>query len=383
MDYTLSIPAARGKMGRREFYTAVVPLGAVTKLFTFDPEKMAGLSPEERTQRAIAHKRIPEIANYVLEHEDYVFSSLTVSVEDADRVVFDPVTPGSDLGTLTLPLDLEFLVNDGQHRVAGIAEALAQDKHLEHDCISVVFLPGLSRAEAQQVFSDLNRTVQKTSRSLDILFDHRSTINRVSVALADTVPLFKGRVDKERPALAGRSKDFTTLATLQSATAQLLGDQEAVTEKEYRQLLAQAKAFWTHLTEIIPPWADIAKGADLSGVLPHDARREYVSVYSLVLWALASAGASAIRAVGEGGDWKKALDPLKGIDWTKENPEWQGVCMIGPDVVTRGPARKATADLLRWKLGIGTKPRPVLTTTKPAAKPTKAPAKRRRAVRAG
>lgn len=371
MDYTLSIPAARGKMGGREFFTAVFPLGAVVKLFAFDPEKMAGLTPEERTQRALNHKRVPEIASYVLEHQDYVFSSITVSIEDASRVEFLPTSTGSDLGTLTLPLDLEFTVNDGQHRVAGIAEALAQDKHLESDCISVVFFPGLTRAEAQQVFSDLNRTVQKTSRSLDILFDHRSPLNRVTVALVDAVPLFRGRVDKERQALAGRSKDFTTLATLQAATLQLLGAQpEVVTEKEYRRLLALAKGFWEHLTTIIPPWEDIAAGT----VGPNEARQKYVSVYSLVLWALASTGGTLMAKDPDG--WKHTLTGLAEVDWTKDNPEWQGICMIGHELVTRGPARKATADLLRWKLGLGPRPRAVLTGGAP---PKKAPARRRKA----
>lgn len=364
MDYTLSIPAARGKMGGRVFYTAVFPLGAVVKLFAFDPEKMAGLTPEERTQRALTHKRIPEIAGYVLEHPDYVFSSLTVSIEDPDRVDFTPVAPGSDLGTLTLPLDLEFTVNDGQHRVAGIAEALAQDKHLEHDNISVVFFPGLSRPEAQQVFSDLNRTVQKTSRSLDILFDHRSPLNRVTVGLVDSVPLFRGRVDKERQALAGRSKDFTTLATLQAATLQLLGPQpEVVSDREYRHLLSQAKAYWSHLTGIIPPWQAIAK----EELAPNEARQTYVSVYSLVLWALASVGGTAMEKAGT--DWKDAIAGLGEVDWTKGNPEWQGICMVGPDVVTRGPARKATADLLRWRAGLGPRPRAVLTSSLPKKPP--------------
>ena len=36
----------------------------------------------------------------------------------------------------------------------------------------------------QQMFSDLNRTVQKTSRSLDILYDHRDPMNRVTLGVS-------------------------------------------------------------------------------------------------------------------------------------------------------------------------------------------------------
>jgi DNA sulfur modification protein DndB len=355
MEYTLSVPACRGKMGDAVFYTAVFPVHAVTRLFAYDPEKMVGLDPEERTQRALNRKRIPEIADYITSHRDYVFSSITVSIEDGGKIKFEPVEKGSDIGTLKLPMDCEFVVNDGQHRVAGMAEAILQNRALENDSISVVIFPGSNKWRSQQIFSDLNRTVQKTSRSLDILFDHRSLVNRLTSDLANTVPLFQGRVDKERQALSGRSHDFTSLYGLQAATTQLLGgltDLDSVAD--YEHALELATMYWNHLTDIIPPWSDIASGE----LRPDQARADYVSVYTLVLWALGSVGGTVFEKNRR--SWKRLVDPLKGIDWLKSNPEWQGMCMIGPEVVTRGPARRATADLLHWKLDLGPKPKPVL-----------------------
>jgi DNA sulfur modification protein DndB len=360
MDYSLSVPAARGRMGTSEFYTAVFPIGAVIKLMAFDPEKMVGLDPEERTQRALNRKRVPEIAEYVLKHPDYVFSSITVSIEDEGRIKFVPVEKASDIGTLVLPMDCEFTVNDGQHRVAGIAEAILQNKALERDSVSVVIFPGSDRRRSQQIFSDLNRTVQKTSRSLDILFDHRSIVNRLTVDLESVVPLFHGRVDKERGALSGRSHAFTSLAGLQAATSQLVGGLES--EEDYGAALDLAANYWNHLTDIIPPWRDIASGE----LRPDQARGEYVSVYTLVLWALGSVGGTVFKTNKR--SWKRLTEPLADIDWRKSNPEWQGICMVGTEVVTRGPARKATADLLHWKLGMGKRPRPVLSTPEGPAK---------------
>ncbi len=57
-----------------------------------------------------------------------------------------------------------------------------------------------------------------------------------------------------------------------------------------------------------------------------------------------------------GGDWKRRLDGLRDIDWTKDNPDWQSICMQGNEVVTRSTTRKAAADYLRWKLGTGPRP---------------------------
>ena len=355
MSYTHSIrvPATRGKMGTTEYYTANFPMGMVVKLFTYDPDKMAGIPVEHRHQRTLKKNRVPEIADYISEHEDYLFSSITVSV-DTDDLIFRESEIDPNVGILELPMDAEWIVNDGQHRVAGIAEAMTQDPLLKRDALSVVVLPDGGLERSQQIFSDLNRTVQKTSKSIDILFDHRSPINRITNACVDRVSLFKGRTDKERVSLSVRSKDFATLSSLQAANQQLLGDlSEAISDLDYQKSEDLAVEFWEHVTTLVQPWADIAD----STMKPAEARVDFLSSYALALWGVAATGGSALQA---GGDWKARLGALRSVDWLKGNPEWQGICMQGPEVITRVPTRKATADFLRWKVGLGPQPTPVV-----------------------
>lgn len=353
----LSVPATRGKMGNSEYYTANFPMGMVVKLFAYDPDKMPSLPPEQRTQRALKKNRVPEIAEYMLDHEDYLFSSITVSV-DAERLVFEESEVDPNVGLLRLPMEAEWIVNDGQHRVAGIDEAISHDPTFRYDNLSVVILPDGGLQRSQQVFSDLNRTVQKTSKSLDILFDSRSPLNRITTACVERVALFTGRIDKERVSLSIRSKDFATLSGLQAANLQLLGDiSEKISDEEFADLESLAFEYWDFATTVIEPWADVATGS----TSPADARAEYLSSYALAMWAIGSVGRSAIEdASANGGDWQALLAPLKNVDWRKSNSEWQGICMIGKDVVTRVPTRKATADMLRWKAGLGPEPTSVL-----------------------
>jgi DNA sulfur modification protein DndB len=215
-------------------------------------------------------------------------SSITVSV--SGKVVFEEAAPGADIGTLKLPLGVLFTVNDGQHRVAGIAEALTQDFTLESDTISVVILPDEGRERSQQVFSDLNRTVHKTSKSLDILFDHRLPINRITMLCVERVPLFRGRIDKERVSLSVNSRQFATLPGVQAATSQLLGDiKEGVAGEDQESMEDLAVEFWTTVTDFIEPWPDIASG----DVKAHEARASYASSYALAPLGIGSAGASA------------------------------------------------------------------------------------------
>ena len=345
---TFRVPATRGRMGTTKYYTATLPFGAVVKLFTFDPDEMLELTPENRSQRALNSKRIPEIASYVLEHEDYIFSAITVSV-DSDDVDFESVEPGADIGELVLPLEAKYVINDGQHRVAGISEALRRDSALATDTISVVVLPDGGLERSQQIFSDLNRTVHKTSKSLDILFDHRLPINRITMACVEEVPLFKDRIDKERVSLSVRSGRFATLSGLQQANVQLLGNpSERLLEQEVEDMKSLAVDFWTRLTDLVVPWRGILEGE----VKPQHARQVYVSSYALSLWALGFAG-GAVRAGHDDltGSWIEMLDGLTEIDWRKTNSDWQGICMAENEVVTRAPTRRATARYIMWKLG--------------------------------
>ncbi|MGH3369595.1 MAG: DNA sulfur modification protein DndB [Nocardioidaceae bacterium] len=268
--------------------------------------------------------------------------------------VFRSSEINDDVGLLELPMEAEWVVNDGQHRVAGIAEAMKHDPTLRYDHLSVVILPDGGLERNQQVFSDLNRAVQKTSKSLDILFDHRLPINRITNACVDRLSLFKGKTDKERVSLSLRAAQFATLSWFQAANVQLFGGieiPEDIGDDDYRKLEDRAVEFWEFATGVVTPWSSIADGT----MKPADARVDYLSSYALVLWAVASAGHSAMKAPG---DWRTRLDPLQNVDWLKTNQEWQGICMQGGEVITRSTTRKATADLLRWKIGLGEKPQP-------------------------
>ena len=362
MKPVFRVPATRGRMGSTQYYTATLPFGAVTKLFTFDPDKMLELTAENRSQRALKTKRIPEIARYITDHDDYIFSAITVSV-DSDEVEFEEVEEGVDIGVLVLPLEAKYVINDGQHRVAGIEEALRTDPLLARDTISVVVLPDGGLERSQQVFSDLNRTVHKTSKSLDILYDHRLPINRITMACMERVDLFRNRIDKERVSLSVRSAKFATLSGLQEANKQLLGDlDEGIDASTEEHLKILAIDYWNHLTDRVDPWREIRDG----DVKPPEARQNFISSYALALWALGAAGKATLAAKrGTDGPWADHLDELKNIDWKKNNPDWQGICMSEHEVVTRMPTRRATALYIMWRIGISPqRPKSVISDTR-------------------
>lgn len=350
---TLSFPALRGKMGARDFFVVVLPLSVVPRLLPA-PEGGA-LPPEARAQRQLNARRIPEITKYILDHEeDWLFSSLTASYKEG-TADFKPSDADPNVGTLHLPIDADLLINDGQHRRAAIQAALAVDKTLGEQTISVVMFPGESVERNQQMFSDLNRTVQKTSRSLDIMYDHRDPLNQITLSVIERVPLLRGRAEKEALSLGVRSAKLITVSALYDSLQQLLGDiPEGTPESKMAELEDRAVTFWNALANAIPEWTVVANGT----LKPSELRMEYISGHSVFFFAVGGVG----RALHEQGAYR-LLTELDTIDFRRINPEWQGICMLGGDIITRRQTRFALKEMLLYKLGAVPSPPPRVIET--------------------
>ena len=62
------IPAMRGKMGSRTYYSCLMPMSGVPQFFKFT--NWVGISPEDREQRVLNEKRIPALTKYIEDNED-------------------------------------------------------------------------------------------------------------------------------------------------------------------------------------------------------------------------------------------------------------------------------------------------------------------------
>jgi DNA sulfur modification protein DndB len=337
---TLTFPAMHGRMGKRDYYVALMKLALIPKLFKF--RDWAELPPEQRAQRVIQKSRIPEITQYILENEEgYLFSSLTASFNC--EPFFTPVPGQTNLGTLQMPFEADLVINDGQHRRAAIEEALKENPSLGQESISVVLFPWEDLDRVQQMFSDLNRTARTTSKSLNILYNHRDLMSQVALTVIERHSLFKKYVDKDRISLPLRSPKLFTLGAVYDGTLALL---EGVTQSDYEQKLALASEFWDVVAANIAEWGRVEAGE----LKPAELRQEYINTHAVVLWALGAMGRTLISVHPH--DWQEKLVALKKIDWRRTNKEWQGIAMSGPDVVNRRQSRMDTSSFLKRKLGL-------------------------------
>ena len=334
----VTFPAMQGQIGQKTYYSSLMKLNAIPKMFTF--RDWAEFTAEEREQRMLNTKRVPDIKRYILDNEEgYLFASITASYKC--EVKFIPANGNNNMGQLEMEFeDANFVINDGQHRCAGIAQALRQNPALGEHTISVLLFPYESRERVQQMFSDLNRYVEKTSKSLDILYDRRDPRSIATMFALNKVPVFKELTEKASISLKSKDTKLFTLAALYDANAELLKGQVEDAEENATRLVE----FWTAVAEHMPDWTAVLTGHKTSTEL----RAGKISAHSTVLRALGGIGAELMKE----SNWKERLAGLEQIDWSKNNPDWVNVCIIANSVVSNRQARAATKNYIKSKLGM-------------------------------
>jgi len=346
----VTLPAMRGAMGGRQYFATLISLAEVPRLFKFNDWEQC--TPELRAQRVLNKSRVPEIAKYIVDNENgYLFSSITASYKS--EVTFVPSATQPDLGALEMELEnVEFIINDGQHRCAAIAHALKDNPALGKEKISILLFPTENLDRLQQMFSDLNRFVHKTSRSLDILYDHRDNLSALTMDVSEQVEPFKGMIDKEKISIPIRSPKLFTLATLYDANEELLGSKvEKQGSRAYAEKLKVAVEYWTELAKVIGDWRKVKDG-DLKAP---ELRQEKINTHAVIMRALGGVGRILQDAHPDG--WKEKLQALRKIDWRKSvgsavNPLWDNVCITAGSVISNRQARAATLAVLLREIGI-------------------------------
>src|SRR5919106_358477 len=345
----VSFPVMRGNMGGRQYYSLLIPLSEIPRLFKFDDWEQC--PPELRAQRVLNKARVPDITKYMLDNEDgYLFSSITASY--SCPVNFIASAENAEIGTLEMELEnLEFIINDGQHRCAAIGAALKENPALGKEKISVLLFETESLERLQQMFSDLNRFVQKTSKSLGTLYDHRDNLSTLTMEVSERVDVFRGTVEKEKVTIPLRSPKLFTIAALYEANEELLGKKiDRKGSPAYAKLLKAAVDYWTELSKIIDDWQKVKNGELTASEL----RQEKINTHAVVLRALGGVGRTLLEKYPEG--WHGKLKLLEKIDWRKSvggsaNPLWDDVCITAGSVVSNRQARAATLAVLLREIG--------------------------------
>ena len=185
------LPALRGIMGNRAYYSCLMSLSDLSARVNYAEELHTSESLSDMIQRALEDKRSKEIAAYLQDTPDRFFNSLVVAVYDGEpnwhplsdvksRYDTQPALELSEetiesVGFLTLRGDEKLFALDGQHRLAGIKRATRSGATHFDDEVSVIFLGHKNTAEGleatRRLFTTLNKTARPVSKNAVIALD--------------------------------------------------------------------------------------------------------------------------------------------------------------------------------------------------------------------
>ena len=336
-ESTYIFPAVMGIQANRQYYISMLSLETIANIFQFADES---LPPEVRSQRILNKSRVPEIRDYILSNPNgYVFSSLTVSVDGG--IEFTPSLPDiPQIGTIRISRSSKFLINDGQHRKAAIAEALKVNPALKEEHISVVFYRDEGLVRSQQMFSDLNRFAIKPTRSINILFNAREESSIIAKRVIDEVPVFEGLVEKEKTTISPRQKALFTLSAICTATDELLKGIDLPLGLRGDM----AVAFWKCVASHMPQWNLVHSGEKKAS----DVRQEYICSLSITLVALGYAGNALLTEFPT--EWESKLSSLEIINWRKDNPIWENLVFINGRVAANRSTQRSMSEYMKHLL---------------------------------
>jgi DNA sulfur modification protein DndB len=313
MENSIKLAAVRGVQAGRAYYVVMVPMGTLSRIFSFDGQEVP---VDLRAQRDLNRGRIPAIARYLLDHpEDYVIPPLTASIDGEFR--FTAAADGNrSVGTLEIGVEATLLINDGQHRRAGIAEAIRERPHLAAETVAVALFPDRGLTMSRQMFVDLNQHGVRPPKSLRLYYDDRDRGAALTRAVMAAVPLLRDMTDTTRSTLPTTSRKLFAFSSLAAATAVVVAEAGLAADPDRPEAIAE---FWSAVIAGMPDWQRAGRG----GIAPAELRRDYVHAHGVALEAIAVVGARAIRERPQ--DWTAVLARLGEVDWARSNTAlWEG-----------------------------------------------------------
>ncbi len=205
--------ATKGVQGGKIYYVANVTFGALSRVLAIDSGDVM-----ERSQREIEKPRATKIQSYLNENrESYVLPALTGIVEDPNLLFEEFGHAGSGVGLLSLSLDAEIKLFDGQHRATGIRQVIKQNNYMKNDQIALQLFVGMDLLQRQQAFSDINSNAKQVSKSLNLAYSHRDKNVQPIVTAIDHIYGWAGRIDYENNTVPKDSENIFSLRNIVQA----------------------------------------------------------------------------------------------------------------------------------------------------------------------
>ena len=383
------LPAMQGKFGSTNFWIVTMPTKELTERLTV-PKDLDGweeMSIEERYQRDIDYNRVKkQIAPYLASDEDRFFGAFIVSMVNGENVEFEPLgsmvsripnlykTAGNTFGFLTLEGDEILVPLDGQHRLAALEFAISgrderqqsisgigANSDVAKDVCTVILIKH-DRDKSRKIFNKVNRYAKSTTKGENLITADDDVIAViVREDIADDI-ISARLINYKSNALSVRSHEFTTLATLYEATKLLLEDIEGKIDTQNLPVPQLKKPMQDTAIDF---WKTVCERVDLFSQALHDPseaaddkrrelRKDFVLGRPFAQNALVRAIISLRSPDMDTGarlSLTEVCNRINDLDWSTENPIWQGVIMNGERILSGSTAAIFAGRVISYWLG--------------------------------
>jgi DNA sulfur modification protein DndB len=330
-------PALAGKVGTTEFFVAMCTARFVVEVPTLPEE-----AQYRRTQLdpGMAARLVAALKGKGGTQSAGVF---VVSV--VGKIRFKPAQRSQPnvLGWIEVPAQTRILLCDGFQRQAALRAFISRNPGRAIDSVPVVFYSDPDGRNYGNLFQALHLSARKGTRSRRVMADAGDPVARIIRELLKRVPEFGGLVEMNKANVAPRSSALFTVSALFQATRVLL---QPLRNQPGREQLTVALTFWRKLFEVFDDWRRVHAGSVSAGEI----RQRYIHSHGVVLDAVAQVAAQLVQQHPE--DWVIKLDALGDIDWSRENPLWEGRALLGGRVSKARQNVVLTVTALKTALGL-------------------------------
>jgi len=283
----LKLPALRAHMGDWIYYICLLKMRDIASRVSIAKEIHVSESLNDLLQRSLSD-RSEDIATYLLSQSQRFFNALVVGIYGGSPNWYELAvrTQGSDLGPLPeyvegtlgiLSLDgsEKIWAIDGQHRVAGIKQAIEEDPGIGDEEVCVIFVAGVTSQHrdsdpggyerTRRLFTTLNRYAKPVNKTDIIALDEDDVIAILTRRLVEEYDLFRNKISirQTRSIPVVDTQSLTTIVVLYDVIDIYLRDKGAKRWKQFKTIRPSDNVidsfynksieFWHILTEYFSP----------------------------------------------------------------------------------------------------------------------------------
>lgn len=330
------LPALKGRIGKWAFYTTLMTLDEVNERIYLSDEIYQNKNLSDMVQRSIKSGRAENIATYLKNEDERFFPAMVVAVFEGepnwlefsirkqnDNLEFDPNTLDraklDSFGFLSLTGKEKLFPLDGQHRLAGIREALSdaqrKNEYLGAEEVTVMLVahdPSDSgRTRSRRLFTTLNKRAVSVKKHETIALDEDDVMAIATRHLVEKFdPLSQEGIVSFRTSaniLPSDTKVFTAIVTLYDLLFDLFKvvSKRSADELKYNRpddewtdvYRGCAECFFTSLMEVFPETKRCLAGNDPEKVIIENRRPDggHILFRPVGLRMIAQLVASAVK----------------------------------------------------------------------------------------